>query len=60
LTSLRGVHPQIEDFTAFIDHTMTAAALNLTYSWTSEDLLNRGIYDLDGNQLDPCDDYEIW
>jgi hypothetical protein len=34
--------------------------LNLAYSWTSEDLLNRGIYDLDGNRLDPCDDYEIW
>lgn len=48
---------QIEWFTAFIDHTMTASRLGLSYSWPSAGLFSRGIFDLDGNKLDPCDDY---
>jgi hypothetical protein len=51
--------PQIEDFTAFIEHTMTASSLGLSYSWQNEllEVRERGIMDSDGNWLDPCDDY---
>ena len=48
---------QIEWFTAFIDHTMTASRLGLSYSWPSEGLFCRGIFDSEGKQLEPCDDY---
>jgi hypothetical protein len=48
---------QIETFTAFIDHTMTASRLSLSYSWPSEGLLCRGIFDSEGNKIEPCDDY---
>ena len=41
---------QIESFTAFIDHTMTASRLDLSYSWPSEGLFCRGIFDADGNR----------
>lgn len=48
---------QIESFTAFIDHTMTASRLGLSYSWPSTALFCRGIFDVEGKKLDPCDDY---
>lgn len=34
---------QPEDFTAFIDHTMTASTNGLSYSWPSQNLISRGI-----------------
>lgn len=48
---------QIESFTAFIDHTMTASRLGLSYSWPSEGLFCRGIFSSEGKKLEPCDDY---
>ena len=50
---------QIEDFTAFIDHTVIAERLGLSYSYSDPQLFNRGIFDRDGNKLDPCDDYNV-
>jgi len=50
---------QIEDFTAFIDHTVTAPALGVSLSYQSPKLINRGIFDSDGKQIEPCDDYQV-
>eukprot|EP01051_Picozoa_sp_SAG22_P019807 SAG22_NODE_3774_length_1534_cov_4.422997_1_plen_393_part_00 len=48
---------QVENFTAFVDHTMTAASLGLALGWQSESMACRGIFDGAGNRLEPCDDY---
>ena len=34
-----------------------ASALGLSLSWPSENLIARGIFDADGNKIEPCDDY---
>eukprot|EP01051_Picozoa_sp_SAG22_P022538 SAG22_NODE_5437_length_1013_cov_13.920131_1_plen_296_part_01 len=47
----------IEDFTVFMDHSVTSFLLDKTLTWDSDGLHNLGIYDESGNAIDPCDDY---
>ena len=48
---------QIEEFTAFIEHTMTASSLGISKTWGDTDLIAEGIFDPEGTRIEACDDY---